>query len=282
MSKVLNWKPQQKTFSNLSLEITTSGKCPMQCFCCPQEIYQKAYHGSSFLSLNDFKEVLGDLPRNVVLILSGFTEPFLNPQTVSMIEYASEKGFIIQIYSTLIGLSTDDIRRLKECENIKFFMLHLPDNQGNAKIPVTQEYKDVLVSAFTSLQIDKTMSMNGTYNLNNRAGLLDFAHRHVKGWFYCSRLATPQFLMLPNCDVVLCCQDFGLKHRLGNLLEESFWQIANSEAYKKIISNRFEQDGDTLCRTCSEAFPYGRYLIRQSARKVFQIYHSFGRRSKKN
>jgi MoaA/NifB/PqqE/SkfB family radical SAM enzyme len=270
----LTWKPQQKVFSKFSLEITTASKCPMNCVFCPQEAFQKAYHGCNFLSLANFKVVLANLPKDILLIFSGFVEPFLNPETIEMIEHANRNDFVIQIYSTLIGLSLDDIEQLKECKHIQFFMLHLPDPQGNAKIPITQNYKDVLVSALTNLHIDKTMSMNGTYNLNNRANLLDFDKHHVKGWFHCSRLDSPQFLMLPNCDVVLCCQDFGLKHRLGNLLKQGFWEIAESEAYRKIRSNRFRFDGDVLCRTCSEASPYDRYLLRQCSRRVFSIYHS--------
>jgi len=71
------------------------------------------------------------------------------------------------------------------------------------------------------------------------------------GWFLCRKLGrNPQVVMLPNCDVVLCCMDFGLKHKLGNLLDQSYLDIVNSPNFQKIRSNRFHWDGDCLCREC--------------------------------
>ena len=41
---------------------------------------------------------------------------------------------------------------------------------------------------------------------NERAGQCnDSPKRHVRGWFFCEKLLSGQFVMLPNCDVVLCC-----------------------------------------------------------------------------
>ena len=49
-------------------------------------------------------------------------------------------------------------------------------------------------------------------------------------------------VLLPNGDVVLCCQDFGLKHILGNIFENP---------YEKIIPAPFAPY--ELCRSCHNA-----------------------------
>ncbi len=53
--------------------------------------------------------------------------------------------------------------------------------------------------------------------------------------------------------------DFGLKHRLGNLLDKSYDEILASKEWKKIAGNRYSRDGSTICRDCSFAKPSLRY-----------------------
>lgn len=55
-------------------------------------------------------------------------------------------------------------------------------------------------------------------------------------------LRAPDFninVMLPNCDVVLCCNDYGLKHKLGNLLETNYNNLIREQDYE-------------LCHYCSD------------------------------
>jgi hypothetical protein len=54
-------------------------------------------------------------------------------------------------------------------------------------------------------------------------------------------------VMLPNGDVVLCCQDYHLDHVLGNLFEQSFAEDLPDPipAYD-------------LCRSCVHAIPLSR------------------------
>lgn len=268
-------KDRPVELSPYAVEFTTTGYCINNCVYCPQDVFQHAYSktkGSMKLSLKDFKSMLRHIPSGVTLIFSGFSEPFLNECCVDMIEYADEKNYTMALFTTLVGLPAKDVYRLKRCKNLKSIVLHLPDCCGNAKIPLTDMYRETLVTALTTLKINGFMSMNGSYEINNRAGLLNFESRYVKGWFYCPMLVTPRFLTLPNCDVVLCCQDFGLKHHLGNLLDQSFVDIMHSKAFHEISSNRFHYDGDVLCRRCSQAQKLPNYLMQQSGRKILKLY----------
>ncbi len=243
------------------LEVSTAGFCPNNCYFCPQEFYQKAYKGVRFLSLEDLKSALSNVPNDVTIIFSGFNEPFINPYAIDMIEYARGRGHQVHIFSTLVGLKPEDVKRLAKL-NIERFTLHLPDNLGHAKIPITEEYRETLTEVLTILRIDAFSIMNNNFKNIGRAGLSRGGKRfHRKGFFYCPYLAHPDFVMLPNCDIVLCPQDFGLKHLLGNLLKQNYMDISNSKGFKRIQRNMLALDGDVLCRGCELAvspFLFGR------------------------
>jgi hypothetical protein len=139
------------------------------------------------------------------LNFSGYSEPFLNPQCADMIVYAYEKGHRpIELFSTLLGMTLQDIDKIK---NIPFGMiiLHLPDIDGNSKIPVTSNYIEVLKyfltvfgdtitknpqgrkygisihgkihpiveEIFSSMQIDLNLLGNITAQFSSRAGSID-------------------------------------------------------------------------------------------------------------
>jgi MoaA/NifB/PqqE/SkfB family radical SAM enzyme len=252
----------------LGLEITTVGKCIMNCRFCPQQLFQERYQGSQRLSLENFKKILLKVPKTVSIHFSGFAEPFLNPECIDMIEHAHSKGFKIVLFTTLVGLKSEDVKRLKSCN--PFLVLHLPDNLGNSNIVITEEYKDTLITVLKMMRIDGFSIMNDNMVPDPRAGLIrSTLERHVYGSFYCRHLVFPHFVMLPNCEVVLCFMDFGLEHRLGNLLEQSYMEIARSPNYKDICARRFKKDDSAICRKCSYAVPLKHEFAKKCNRLMF-------------
>lgn len=235
----------------------------IDCSFCPQQLFQERYRGSQRLSLEDFKKVLSNVPKTVSIHFAAFAEPFLNPECIDMIEYTHSKGFRIELYTTLVGLKTEDVDRLRRCN--PFLVLHLPDNMGRAKIPITETYKNTLIAVMKKMRIDGFSIMNDTMIPDPRAGLVPSSGEiHVQGRpFCCSRLILPQFAMLPNCDVLLCSMDFGLEYRLGNLLEQSYVEIARSPKYNDICARRFKKDDTIICRKCSYAIPFKRELAEE-------------------
>jgi sulfatase maturation enzyme AslB (radical SAM superfamily) len=253
------------------LEITTVSNCIVNCSYCPQQTFKEHYSGCNTLRLEDFKKALSKVPKNVEIHFSGFSEPFLNPGCLDMLEYAHLKGYTVFLFSTLVGLKSSDVKRLIRCS--PKLTLHLPDKLGNAKIPINQTYKDTLSAVLTQLPIDTFYRMDERFISNERAGLCsNTAKRQVKGCIFCEKLFVPQFVMLPNCDVVLCCMDFELKHPLGNLLSESWLELVKSSEYQKVIANRFKASDDILCRSCAWA-SLG-FRQRYYVRRIVQRYHA--------
>lgn len=151
------------------------------------------------LRLNDFKIALSKVPKRVSIHFSGFTEPFLNPQCIDMIEYAHREGYKVALFSTLVGLKSKDVARLRRCK--PELTLHLPDNLGNAKIPITQTYKNTLKATLKELPVNTFYVMDERFISNERAGLCNSAPKNIlrAGYFAKSFL----FPSLSCCQTVM-------------------------------------------------------------------------------
>ena len=157
-----------------TLEITTSipkAGCVVDCVFCPQRVLQKVWDSEHFttekariMRLEDFKMVVDKLPKEVRITFSGFTEPWLNKDCSTMVQYAHLKGHPVSVFTTAVGMSLKDVKMIS---HIPFcggpnggFTLHLPDKERLAKHPVTKTYIKV-VQALKDADITnfQTMSM---------------------------------------------------------------------------------------------------------------------------
>lgn len=83
----------------------------------------------------------------------------------------------------------------------------------------------------------------------------------VKNTFKNGCSATPSTyynhqVLLPNGDIQICCMDYGLKNKLGNLNDLARWEdIFNTPEYKRIeeLSNLAEYTDELICKSCDQA-----------------------------
>ena len=139
-----------------TITFTTNIGCRVNCKFCPQDDIMKSYAEKenipkinfgdpSMMSYEAFVTMIEKVPKDVVVIFSGFTEPYLNPKCSKMIEYAFEKGYRIEIFSTLVGMTLEDVDILKKIEKqLIRLTIHLPDTEKYAKIALTEQFKQVL------------------------------------------------------------------------------------------------------------------------------------------
>ena len=127
----------------------------------------------------------------------------------------------------------------------KQVVLHTADKDGFANIPVTKEYLELLKIITNTHKKDGSMFVDeancqskphekvleitkGKFKIycemSDRAGNLDNKDNNltmadVHGKLYCTRSVNINHnVLLPDGTVVLCCNDFGMKHVLGNLM----------------------------------------------------------------
>ena len=60
-------------------------------------------------------------------------------------------------------------------------------------------------------------------------------------------------VMLPNGDLLMCSQDFGAEHVIGNLLRQSVDEIFGGEPMRRFLTRMAEKDSDIMCRSCNFA-----------------------------
>lgn len=195
-----------------------------------------------------------------------------------MMEYSVQQGHRILLNTTLVGLNMEDARRLAILP-VEAVVLHTPDKEGYATIPMTKEYFAVLDFLLESRKEDNrpffdmancqsTPHPQIVNFINNRVSfanlvLIDRAGNlsgsevdqgvcHT-GKIICEKsVALNRNILLPDGTVVLCCMDFGLQHELGNLLYDSYDDIINGQLMNEIRKNMVD-GGEILCRRCSSA-----------------------------
>ncbi len=230
------------------LEFTLAMGCPVNCKqYCPQEVLLKKYGNKErMMSFDTFKQILSVVPTSVSLNFAGFCEPFINPDFARMAEYAYYNGYRLQVSTTLYGAKASDVEKLINLE-YEVFCIHLRDGK-HVKFPLTTEYQRNVFRIVEGIPNVVITVMNELFETNNRENVTRGILPQRKNVGFCQKLETPQFVVLPNGDAALCCMDFGLKHLVGNLLDEDYTTIRSRFLNRKV--------GHSLCAYCSFNTPY--------------------------
>lgn len=270
---------------NPTMEITPAIGCSVNCKFCPQKLFLNEYYREnkdrkSHMSLDEFKIYLNKIPKNTLIEWAGFVEPFLNEESIDMMEYANEHGFVMTLFTTLVGLTEQGLERVLKIP-FRQVVLHTADKDGYAHIPVTDEYLHLLKRVVESTKEDGTPFVDSANcqsvphpevveitreklriygemsdragNLENADGILSGGDK--KGRIYCERAVNINHnVLLPDGTVVLCCNDFGMRHILGNLLEDEYSQLMCSETMHEIKRGmHIDETLPILCRKCMYA-----------------------------
>lgn len=271
----------------IMIDVTTVIGCSVDCKYCPQKLLISRYfkddkNRKSRMTVDDFRIYLEHTPANCEFAFCGMSEPFLNKDCMEMIKMACSAGRDISLFTTLVGLPFAELQRLVNFP-IRFVTLHVADKFNNAKIQVDEEYYrkiefiinarkqngtpfvDVInTQAEPDVQVAKMCESKYEIltALQDRAGnlggseddALDKCHQTLEDKkIYCSRfgLDLNDSVLLPDGTLVLCSNDFGLQHQLGNLLQDDYETIRHGEEMHRILRS---MDGDSsidlLCRKC--------------------------------
>ncbi len=262
------------------VEFSLVDKCCNVCKFCPQDVLTLSYKGRKQMTLTDFKTIIDKIPKSTISI-AGFSEPFVNQGCTDMIEYATEKGHSVIVYTTLVGMTIPQYDRLKKNYGVKSLVIHLPDKEGNTKIKITEEYKQLLRyicmypigswckvdysihgSAVHSDLID-IIRVNHDYRIHDRAGVLrtDDKSVHKVHWKSGQIVCTNGFgsdqsgIIMPNGDTYFCCMNFDLKesHKLGNIFNQTWEELMQSEPRERLFKDRISGEYQDICRHCVEA-----------------------------
>jgi len=270
------------------LEITPLIGCKVQCDFCPQSLLMTRYadknnlekitFGSpTMMSFETFKTCIDKTPKHVEIRFAGYSECWLHPQATKMLLYAHEKGHKIEVYTTMVGMREDDVERFKQVP-FGIFDLHLPDKQMYAKIRINESFLKVLKKIISSnISNLRAMTMGDLPEeiidvigrkfpanfMQDRAGNNEIGEKTAKifGPIICGMGSDKRVnflnanVLLPNGDVCLCCQDYGMDHIFGNLLTDEYHSLFEGKKLANIIQKLNDNDSEIMCRNCSYAIP---------------------------
>jgi len=222
-----------------TLEITSYVGCPNMCHYCPQELLMDTYDDATRMSIATFREILDHTPLDVRIDFSGFSEIFYHPLGSLFIAESINRGYSTVLYTTLAGLTSNDIRTLKGLHFTEVVFHQWPGAD-------LDEFNDDVKLFTDEIQGGRVAEITPQWEWS-RAG--NVKEMEVKGGKFECLFAARDFdhnVVLPNGDVVLCCQDYGLKHKIGNLTTTHFDELDRSE----IVELSKQDDSDIICRKC--------------------------------
>ena len=276
-----------------SIEFTLMVGCPLKCTFCPQDRLRGIYgKNAKYLSLDDFRTILSKIPNHVRIDFSGMAEPWANPDATAMLRHTLALGYTVAVYTTLYDMTPDDgvavVEMLRHhAPRVEVLCLHLPDRNGNMRgWRYSAEYEANL-RRFIGLGMSGVLPNFQVMTMDaggNPHGDLDHLGIQLGSWVGHTRAGNvgdadvsgqkiaqmpehhaavscsftsfyDQNVCLPNGDVVLCCMDYSLKHKIGNLLEQDYYEMFASGGLAALIGEnmipRFSRE--SLCKTCDRA-----------------------------
>lgn len=268
-----------------SIEITTVIGCKVNCRFCPQDkllnnYFKKNPARTSVMEMETVEKCLEFFPSNYDVSFGGMSEPFLNEKFLNMLQYVCMKKRRVSLYTTLVGVKMEEVDAILSLP-VDFVVLHVADQSGYANIKKSKEYYTILEQFVCAKKADGSPFVNmcnaqttpdkrvqeicqGKYEIltemTDRAGNLEYGglicNRIQSGKISCSNFGTGlnNNILLPDGTVILCCMDFGLKHVLGNIYDNSFEEMMEGNEMKAVKAGMGgDINVDILCRTCSYA-----------------------------
>lgn len=261
-------------YTPAQIDVTTGIGCSIQCRYCPQQLTSRNYPKSAprRMTLEVFSACISKLPKDTQINFSGFAEPFHNPVCVEMVLHAHDRSHPIALYTTLSGLDAENLLRLSAIPFVTVD-IHLPSRSGGERIETGPEYERLLGMAIELLDnvqllliqwrrddllnecLEKQFSGYDVFvePANSRAGNWDNPYLLLAetkpGQLQCDR-SLRSHVLLPNGDVALCCQDFGLEHILGNLMQDDYKQLFMSNEFQRVVRGLANPSSNVLCRRC--------------------------------
>lgn len=244
---------------------------------------QRQEKPARIMSLDMFEHYTSTVPSAVDIHFSGFAEPWHAPECTMMVRHAHERGHMIAVFTTADGIEKADVEALMHIP-FKRFAIHLPDQFGEMRLVVSERYIETLKCLINSnihnlefitlgvpqRELAELLGWQpSTRRIHSRAANIAISGRTVGVSFSDSEIADRNRgkslvcrqnrmlsnVLLPNGDLHMCAMDYGLKHRLGNLNEQSYAEVLSGDEFREIFRALGEHHSEILCRRCEYAVP---------------------------
>ncbi len=224
----------------LEIEISLIDSCTRHCFCCPR--------GNDEIAPNTSLKVT----------------PFLYKKLAKELKEIGYKGLVM-----LSGFG-ECLLYKDICDVIREFSFTYVDMNTNGDLLTRKKIKDLIAAGINKIMIsvyekdkyDYFLEMSKGHEdhviLRNRYENFDRLFNNRGGAVYKDGKKGvcyyPFYLAMVDCngDVFPCCHEWQRKLKMGNLYQQSFWEIWISSSYKKVRRSVLNGDRNLFpCRICN-------------------------------
>jgi len=255
----------------IAIEIETVNKCNNTCSFCPVNIHNDT---RNFTQMNDqlihkIADELQAVNYKGLLALFSNNEPLIDKRLAFFCKVFREKlpAAHIYLYTNGLLLNYDSYIRLFEF-GLDELVIDNYDDGLKLIDPVRKTMEEIKVSSHKSINIfkGKTKILLRKINeiLTNRAGLSpnkDTEHFDFYKIYHHHSCVLPfiQLVIRPDGKISKCCQDASGVETLGNINNDSIYDIWNGEGYKILRDNLLKKGrlAEKLCNQCDVSIIYG-------------------------
>lgn len=209
-------------FTGISIEISTY--CNRKCSYCPNYNYEtpKLYADENIV----YKAIdyLAELNYSGWINFSFYNEPTLDERLITFIKYANNKipKATIIIFSNGDFLNIEKAKEYKDA-GVDQFIITIHDKNPDKLFAKLSEIQKEIGASF-HIQILKPE------NLQTRAGEIKI--KTSKPFKYCDFIRNP--VIDKDGNMLICCNDYFRKNKMGNIMEKPLLEIWNKSEYKSL------------------------------------------------
>lgn len=209
-------------FTGISVEISTY--CNRKCSYCPNCNYEtpKLYTDENIV----YKTIdyLTELNYSGWISFSFYNEPTLDERLITFIKYSNNKipKATIMIFSNGDFLNIEKAKEYKDA-GVDQFIITIHDKNPDKLFAKLSEIQKEIGASF-HIQILKPE------NLQTRAGEIKI--KTSKPFKYCDFIRSP--VIDKDGNMLICCNDYFRKNKMGNIMEKSLIEIWNKLEYKSL------------------------------------------------
>ncbi len=240
------WLKKRQNPLFVSVEIETTSICNRKCLYCPNSVAERPAGNIPDELFTKIIDELAEMNYSGRLSPHLYGEPLVDKRIVRFIAYARERlpGAFIKLF-TNGDLLTFELLNELDAAGVDVFRVSQHDKQADSRlIDILQRYTGIAGKH----KVEYMKYFDNDENLMNRGGLI--AVRHDVNMKFCTYVSgiTIDF----EGNMLLCCQDYLAKHKLGNLKDENIMDVWNKDSYKS-LRDRIESGMwlTALCRVCN-------------------------------
>jgi len=288
------------------IELTTIIGCRSMCKYCPQATIVQAYFKDNpdrekELTAKNLEKYLKNIPDSMPISFAGFSEPLAAKEILKICSVLDEQKRTVYVNTTLFNVRQDTVNNIFSNHAFEFVQIHIPDKNNWTKIKNDIDYKRKIATVISNIDTRKTTLVftclgdvpEDLYNFINRFNIKHYENfgaefiqdrngyvddffiserLHHKGEIICAKTQN-EFtfnVLLPDGSLCLCCMDYGLENIIGNLNENTYEEILNSDKMLQIKEKMKEEDNDLCCRRCYFAGPVDDIIYKTENKTVFK------------